>query len=52
VVSRRHLANALDHDGDRDWRNAHRGSDNSPEDTLWRAAQAVNELAGIVEGES
>ena len=34
----------LDHIDDRDWRRAHKGLDESPEDHLWRAARAVADL--------
>ena len=43
-ASRRHLRHVLDHIDDRDWRRAHKGLDESPEDHLWRAARAVADL--------
>lgn len=50
-ASRRHLRDVLDHYADRDWRRAHGGHDQSPEDHLWRAAQAVTELLDALDGE-
>jgi hypothetical protein len=44
TVSRHHLRGVLDHYWDYDWRREHRGQDESPEDHLWRAAQAVSEM--------
>lgn len=48
VVSRRHLRRVLDSYWDHDWRREHKGFDASPEDHLWRAAQAVTELQDAV----
>ena len=39
--SRRHLRTILDGYWDPAWRRSHRGTDESPEDHLWRAATAV-----------
>lgn len=47
--SRRHLATVLDRYHDRDWRREHTGHGSSPEDHLWRAAQAVRELTDALE---
>lgn len=44
TVSRRHLRNVLDSYWDRDWRQEHKGYDESPEDHLWRAATAVEDM--------
>ncbi len=49
-ASRRHLRDVLDHYGDRDWRRAHNSYDESPEDHLWRAAQAVTDLLDALDG--
>jgi hypothetical protein len=43
-VSRRHLRLVLDGFWDGNWRREHRGSDGTPEDHLWRAAQGVREI--------
>ncbi len=43
-VSRRHLRDVLDHYWDDRWRRRHGGYDESPEDHLWRAAQAVSDM--------
>ncbi len=43
-ASRRHLAFVLDSYWEHDWRREQRG-DHPPEDHLWRAAQAVREIA-------
>jgi hypothetical protein len=48
-VSRRHLRVMLDKYWDRDWRSEHKGYDMSPEDHLWRAAQAVTEITDALE---
>jgi hypothetical protein len=48
-VSRRHLREMLDRYWDRDWRREHKGYDESPEDHLWRAAQAVTEIGDALE---
>ena len=50
-ASRRHLRDVLDRYVDRDWRRAHNGYDESPEDHLWRAAQAVTDLLDALDGE-
>jgi len=44
AVSRRHLRAVLDGYWDRDWRQEHKGYDESPEDHLWRAATAVEDM--------
>jgi hypothetical protein len=44
TASRRHLRDVLDRYWDPDWRRDHKGFDESPEDHLWRAAQAVSEM--------
>lgn len=44
TASRRHLRGVLDHYWDYDWRRDHKGRDETPEDHLWRAAQAVSEM--------
>ena len=49
-ASRRHLRDVLERYGDRDWRRAHNGYDESPEDHLWRAAQAVTDLLDALDG--
>jgi hypothetical protein len=43
-VSRQHLRTTLDRYWDREWRRRHRVQDAGPEDHLWRAAAAVQEL--------
>lgn len=45
ALSRRHLRQVLDQYWDRDWRRGHKGYDETPEDHLWRAAQAVTEIS-------
>lgn len=49
AVSRRHLRAVLDGYWARDWRQAHKGADETPEDHLWRAATAVQNLADAVD---
>lgn len=49
TVSRGHLRRVLDRYWDRDWRRRHKGFDESPEDHLWRAAQAVTEMQDVVD---
>jgi hypothetical protein len=44
AVSRNHLRQVLDRYWEPDWRRDHKGYDESPEDHLWRAAQAVSEM--------
>ena len=44
AISRRHLRAVLDSYWDRDWRREHKGYDESPEDHLWRAASAVEDM--------
>jgi len=44
AVSRRHLRAVLDNYWDRDWRWEHKGVEVSPEDHLWRAAVAVEDM--------
>jgi len=44
AVSRRHLRSVLDGYWDRDWRRDQKGHDESPEDHLWRAATAVEDM--------
>ncbi|MDY7099929.1 MAG: hypothetical protein S0880_01960 [Actinomycetota bacterium] len=43
-VSAAHLRRVLEHYWDRDWRRDHKGYEESPEDHLWRAGQAVTEI--------
>lgn len=47
-VSRRHLRTIVDRYWDHNWRRAHRG-DNSPEDHLWRAASAVEDMLSALD---
>ena len=47
-VSRGHLRRVLDRYWDRDWRREHKGFDESPEDHLWRSAQAVTEMQDAI----
>jgi hypothetical protein len=49
VAARSHLTSVLDHYWDREWRSNHRG-EHPPEDHLWRAAQAVREIAEALSG--
>ena len=49
TVSRRHLRALLDSYWDRDWRRDHQRYDGSPEDHLWRAAIAVEEILGTLD---
>jgi hypothetical protein len=44
AVSRRHLRTVLDRFWDRDWRDTHRTGDGGPQDHLWRAATAVEDM--------
>jgi broad specificity phosphatase PhoE len=44
AVSREHLRSVLEGYWDRDWRRRHKGYGESPEDHLWRAATAVEEM--------
>lgn len=44
VASRRHLRYVLDNYWNRDWRRAHKGDAESPDDHLWRAATAVEDM--------
>jgi hypothetical protein len=44
AASRHHLRQLLDQYWEPDWRRDHKGYDESPEDHLWRAAQAVMEM--------
>jgi hypothetical protein len=44
AVSRRHLQEVLDRYWDRDWRREQTRFDESPEDHLWRAATAVEDI--------
>jgi hypothetical protein len=48
-ASRRHLRAVLDKYWDRGWRHEHKSYEVSPEDHLWRAAQAVTEIADALE---
>lgn len=48
VVSREHLRSVLEGYWERDWRQRHKGYDESPEDHLWRAATAVSEMLDFV----
>jgi hypothetical protein len=50
AVSRRHLRAVLDRYWDRDWRREHKGMDESPEDHLWRAAVAVEDMRDALDG--
>lgn len=45
TVARRHLGEVVDRYWDPGWRGAHKGGGVYPEDHLWRAARAVEELA-------
>ena len=47
-ASRHHLRRVLDQYWEPDWRRDHKGYDESPEDHLWRAAQAVSEIEQAV----
>jgi hypothetical protein len=44
AVSGRHLRAAIDSYWDRDWRRQHTRYGESPEDHLWRAAVAVEDM--------
>jgi hypothetical protein len=44
TASRGHLCHVLERYWDPGWRRDHKGPDESPEDHLWRAAQAVSEI--------
>jgi hypothetical protein len=44
AVSRQHLRSLLDNYWDRNWRREHQGVEMSPEDHLWRAAVAVEDM--------
>lgn len=48
AASRHHLRQVLDQYWEPDWRRDHKGSDEAPEDHLWRAAQAVSEIEQAV----
>ncbi len=48
-VSRRHLRTVLDGYWNREWRQHHKGYDESPEDHLWRAASAVMDISAALE---
>lgn len=48
-MSRRHLRAVLDRYWDRDWRRDHQGHDDEPEDHLWRAATAVEDILDALE---
>ncbi|MGI9017162.1 MAG: DUF7711 family protein [Euzebya sp.] len=50
AVARRHLRGVLDRYWEPDWRRTHKGGGVYPEDHLWRAAQAVEELARACSG--
>lgn len=43
-LSRQRLRHTLEHYWDNDWRRKCRGFENTPENHLWRAAQAVTEM--------
>jgi hypothetical protein len=47
-VSREHLRTTLDRYWDREWRRRHHTQDAGPEDHLWRAAAAVQELEDVL----
>jgi hypothetical protein len=49
TVSRLHLRALLDSYWDRDWRREHTHYDESPEDHLWRAALAVEDMLGTLD---
>lgn len=49
VVSRRHLRTVLDGYWDLGWRRQHKGADGSPEDHLWRAATAVEDMVDALD---
>jgi len=44
AASRHHLRRVLDQYWEPEWRRDHKGYDESPEDHLWRAAEAVSEM--------
>lgn len=44
TASRHHLRRVLDQYWEPEWRRDHKGFDESPEDHLWRAAEAVSEM--------
>jgi hypothetical protein len=48
-ASRLHLRSVLDSYWDQRWRRDHRGHDGSPEDHLWRAATAVQDIEGALQ---
>jgi hypothetical protein len=48
-VSRRHLRSVLDRYWDHQWRREHKGGGASPEDHLWRAATAVQDIEGALQ---
>lgn len=52
AVSRRHLRAVLDSYWDRSWRHEHEGYDDSPEDHLWRAATAVEDMLEALDDRS
>lgn len=47
--SRQHLRSILDHYWDRAWRQGHKGFGESPEDHLWRAATAVDDMQAALD---
>jgi hypothetical protein len=49
TISRRHLRRVLDGYWEHEWRHAHKGYDESPEDHLWRAAVAVADMEDALE---
>jgi hypothetical protein len=48
VAARQHLKSVLEGYWERDWRRAHKGYDETPEDHLWRAATAFAEIDDAV----
>jgi hypothetical protein len=48
-ASRRHLRSVLDSYWDNNWRREHKGYDESPEDHLWRAATAVEDMLAALD---
>ena len=49
AVSRRHLQAVLNRYWDREWRREHKGYNETPEDHLWRAATAVEDMLGTLD---
>lgn len=49
AVSRRHLRAVLNRYWDHNWRRGHQGHDDSPENHLWRAATAVEDILAALD---